>query len=60
MILGALPLVFASGAGAEARRAIGFVLVGGLVSGTSLTLFILPYVYWWCYFGCVANRLRMI
>ncbi|MBY0461744.1 MAG: efflux RND transporter permease subunit [Alphaproteobacteria bacterium] len=47
MVLGAVPLAFASGAGAEARRAIGLVLVGGLGVGTSLTLFILPYVYCW-------------
>jgi len=47
MILGALPLVFASGSGAEARRAIGLVLVGGLFIGTGLTLFILPYMYQW-------------
>lgn len=45
MLLGALPLIFASGAGSEARRAIGFVLVGGLSVGTLLTLYVLPYIY---------------
>lgn len=50
MVLGALQLVFANGAGAEARRAVGLMLVGGLVIGTSLTLFILPYVYKGLYF----------
>ncbi len=45
MVLGALPLMFASGAGSEARRAIGLVLVSGLVFGTFLTLWVLPRVY---------------
>jgi multidrug efflux pump len=35
----------ADGAGSEARRAIGFVLVGGLSVGTLLTLYVLPYIY---------------
>ena len=47
MILGALPLILSGGAGAEARHAIGFVLVGGLLFGTLLTLFLLPMVYCW-------------
>src|SRR5581483_6527640 len=37
MVLGAIPLAFASGAGAESRQAIGWVVVGGLVLGTLLT-----------------------
>ena len=45
MVFGAIPLVFASGAGAEARYAIGLVLVGGLTIGTLLTLFVLPSIY---------------
>jgi len=47
MILGSLPLVFSSGAGSEARTAIGIVLVGGLGFGTFLTLFVLPKIYCW-------------
>lgn len=45
MVLGALPLMLASGAGSEARRAIGTVLVSGLTFGTVLTLFVLPTFY---------------
>lgn len=47
MILGAVPLIIASGAGAEARHAIGIVLVSGLGFGTIFTLFVLPRIYYW-------------
>jgi len=45
MVLGALPLAIASGAGAEARHQIGWVIVGGMSFGTLLTLFVVPVVY---------------
>ncbi len=45
MVLGALPLALASGAGAESRMQIGWVIVGGLTLGTLLTLFLVPAVY---------------
>lgn len=45
MVLGAVPLAFANGAGAEARHQIGWVIVGGLSFGTLFTLFIVPVVY---------------
>jgi multidrug efflux pump len=45
MVLGAVPLAFASGAGAEARHQIGWVIVGGMSFGTLLTLFVVPVVY---------------
>jgi multidrug efflux pump len=45
MVLGALPLARAVGAGAESRMPIGLVIVGGLVFGTLLTLFIVPTAY---------------
>jgi multidrug efflux pump len=45
MIFGALPLAMASGAGAEARRQLGMVVIGGMSFGTLLTLFIVPAVY---------------
>ncbi|MDO9125774.1 MAG: efflux RND transporter permease subunit [Parvibaculum sp.] len=45
MVLGALPLALASGAGAESRRSIGLVIVGGISFGTLLTLFVVPTVY---------------
>ena len=45
MVLGALPLAYAQGAGAESRQAIGAVIVGGMTLGTLLTLFVVPTVY---------------
>jgi multidrug efflux pump len=45
MVLGALPLAIASGAGAESRQQIGWVIVGGMSFGTLLTLFVVPTVY---------------
>ena len=45
MVLGALPLATASGAGAESRQDIGWVIVGGLLVGTLFTLFVIPVVY---------------
>jgi multidrug efflux pump len=45
MVLGALPLAIASGAGAEARNQIGLVIVGGMSIGTVFTLFVVPVMY---------------
>ena len=45
MVLGALPLALATGAGAESRQQIGWVIVGGMSFGTLLTLFVMPTVY---------------
>ena len=45
MVLGALPLAIAHGAGAESRQQIGWVIVGGMSFGTLLTLFVIPTVY---------------
>ena len=45
MILGAIPLALATGAGAESRQQIGWVIVGGMSLGTLLTLFVVPCVY---------------
>jgi HAE1 family hydrophobic/amphiphilic exporter-1 len=44
-ITGAVPLVLASGAGAEARVALGWVLVGGLGLATVVTLYLTPVAY---------------
>ncbi|MCP5155543.1 MAG: efflux RND transporter permease subunit [Ectothiorhodospiraceae bacterium] len=44
-ILGAVPLVIASGAGAESRIAIGWVIVGGLGLALVLTLYLTPVLY---------------
>ncbi len=45
MVLGAIPLALATGAGAESRQQIGWVIVGGLLLGTFFTLFVVPTVY---------------
>ncbi|BCY20374.1 membrane protein [Bordetella pertussis] len=45
MVLGTVPLALAQGAGAESRQQIGWVLVGGLMLGTLLTLFVVPVAY---------------
>jgi hypothetical protein len=45
MVLGALPLALATGAGAESRQQIGWVIVGGMAFGTLLTVFVVPTVY---------------
>jgi multidrug efflux pump len=45
MVLGSLPLAIASGAGAEARNQIGWVIVGGMGIGTFFTLFVVPVMY---------------
>jgi multidrug efflux pump len=45
MVLGALPLAWATGAGAESRQQIGWVIVGGMSLGTLLTIFVVPTVY---------------
>jgi multidrug efflux pump len=44
-VIGHLPLVFVTGAGAVARNHIGIVLVTGMAIGTAFTLFILPSIY---------------
>ncbi len=44
-VLAAVPLALASGAGAESRQQIGWVVVGGLSLGTLLTLFVIPTAY---------------
>ena len=45
MVLGAVPLALAQGAGAESRIQIGMVIVGGMSLGTVLTLFVVPTFY---------------
>jgi len=44
-VLGALPLVLASGAGAESRIAVGTVIIAGLSLATLLMLFVTPILY---------------
>ena len=44
-ILGVLPLVFATGAGAIARRTIGFTVLGGMLAASTLAIFIVPVLF---------------
>ena len=44
-VLGALPLILSSGAGAEARNSIGWVVFGGLGLAALFTLFLTPVIY---------------
>jgi multidrug efflux pump len=44
-VLGAVPIAFASGAGAETRNPMGIVVVGGLSIATFMTLFVVPIFY---------------
>ncbi|HLF66930.1 MAG TPA: efflux RND transporter permease subunit, partial [Gammaproteobacteria bacterium] len=45
MILGALPLALAAGAGAISRHQMGWVIIGGMAIGTLFTLFVVPTMY---------------
>lgn len=45
MIGGAIPLAWSTGAGAEARNAIGSVIVGGVTVSTMLTMLVVPSIY---------------
>ncbi|MCY1431880.1 Multidrug resistance protein MdtC [compost metagenome] len=53
-LLGALPLMLATGAGAELRRPLGITMVGGLLLSQVLTLFTTPVIY--LYFDRLARR----
>jgi HAE1 family hydrophobic/amphiphilic exporter-1 len=44
-VVGGLPLVMTSGAGAEARQALGWIIVGGLGFATIITLFVTPVAF---------------
>jgi Cu/Ag efflux pump CusA len=44
-ILGVMPLVLATGAGAVARNTIGFTVLGGMLASTSISIFIVPVLF---------------
>src|SRR6185312_82322 len=44
-VLGGLPLLLTAGAGSESRRALGWIIVGGLGFATIATLFLTPVVF---------------
>ena len=47
--LGFIPMALSSGSGAEVQKPLATVVIGGLVSATFLTLFVLPTLYAWLY-----------
>ena len=44
-VLGGVPLIFSGGAGAEARHALGWIIVGGLGPSALATLYLTPVAY---------------
>jgi len=56
-ILGLLPLMFATGEGANGRIAMGTAVVGGLLISTLLTLFVIPVMY--IYFSTDREALKI-
>jgi multidrug efflux pump len=61
-LAGAVPLIFASGAGAESRFALGVVIFAGVLVATVLTLFVVPVAYgvFAKFTGSPAQRLRTL
>ena len=55
-VMGALPLAFGLGAGAELRQPLGVAIVGGLLASQLITLFITPVLYVW--FDQLSRRFR--
>ncbi|HRE88149.1 MAG TPA: efflux RND transporter permease subunit, partial [Myxococcota bacterium] len=53
--LGFLPMALSTGSGAEVQKPLATVVIGGLVSATFLTLFVLPTVYAWLYRNDAPN-----
>ena len=45
VVMGAVPIALALGAGSISRRPLGYAIVGGVLFSTALTLFLVPVVY---------------
>jgi cobalt-zinc-cadmium resistance protein CzcA len=59
-VLGLLPMVYAVGPGAEVQQPLAVVVIGGLVTATLLTLFVLPALYHWFSPRVVRERARAV
>ena len=57
-ILGVMPLAFSVGAGAEARKTIGWTVAGGMVAASSLAIFVVPVLF--VIIGKIAYRKKTI
>ena len=55
--LGFVPMALATGPGAEVQRPLATVVIGGIISSTLLTLFVLPVLYTW--FGKNRSQLPL-
>lgn len=58
MVIGTIPLALATGAGAAARKQIGWAIVGGMSFGTLFTLFIVPIIY--IYFAKLKQKISHV
>jgi cobalt-zinc-cadmium resistance protein CzcA len=45
--IGQLPLLYATGSGADIQKPLAVVIMGGLITSTLLTLLVLPTVFYW-------------
>ena len=45
--IGHLPMLYATGSGADIQKPLAVVVMGGLVTSTALTLLVLPAIYAW-------------
>jgi len=50
-VLGLVPMLYATGSGAEMQRPLAVVVIGGLLTATTLTLLVLPTIYAWAASG---------
>jgi cobalt-zinc-cadmium resistance protein CzcA len=54
--LGLVPMLFATGPGSEIQKPLAAVVIGGLISSTLLTLFVVPALYCWFERGSESQR----